>query len=83
LTSRVVYISDEFCDIRERKVAIRSEIWTTNTRSLGFRDVRECVTLWGVDITEFRMYCTVGERAFFINSETKAEVYWLAAVDTF
>ena len=46
LTSLVVCINDKFCDIRERNVTIRSEIWTTNIRSLGFQDVRECVTLW-------------------------------------
>jgi hypothetical protein len=46
LTSLVVCINDKFCDIRERNVTIRSDIWTTNIRSLGFWDTRECVTLW-------------------------------------
>jgi hypothetical protein len=46
LTSWVVCIDDKFCDIRERNVTIRSGIWTMNIRSLGFRDIRECVTLW-------------------------------------
>ena len=46
LTSLMGYIDDKFCDIRERNVTIRSEIGTTNIRSLGFRDTRECVTLW-------------------------------------
>ena len=32
--------------IRERNVTIRSEIWTMNIRSLGFRDIREWVILW-------------------------------------
>ena len=27
---------------------IRSEILTMNIRSLGFQDIRECVTLWGL-----------------------------------
>ena len=27
-------------------MTIRSEIWTTNIRSLGFRDIGECLTLW-------------------------------------
>ena len=36
----------KFCDIREKNVTIRSEIWTTNIHSLEFRDSRECVTLW-------------------------------------
>jgi hypothetical protein len=38
--------NDKFCDIRERNVTIRSEILTTNICSLGFRDIREHVTLW-------------------------------------
>jgi hypothetical protein len=46
LTSLVVCINDRFRDIRERNVTIRSEIWTTNICSLGFWDIRECVTLW-------------------------------------
>jgi hypothetical protein len=36
----------KICDIRERKVTIRSEIRSTNIRSLGFQDNREWVTLW-------------------------------------
>jgi hypothetical protein len=48
LTSWVVCITDKSRDIRERNVTIRSEIGTTNIRSLGFRDTRECVTLWGL-----------------------------------
>ena len=32
----VVCINDNFCDIRERNLTIKSEIWTTNIRSLGF-----------------------------------------------
>ena len=46
LTSWVVCINDKFCDIRKRNVTIRSEIWTMNICSLGFRDIREYVTLW-------------------------------------
>ena len=41
----MVCINDKICDIRERNVTIRSEIWTTNIRSLGFQDIREWVTL--------------------------------------
>ena len=48
LTSWVVCIDDKFCDIRERNVTIKREIGTTNIRSLGFRDIRECVTLWSL-----------------------------------
>jgi hypothetical protein len=48
LTSLVVCVNEKFRDIRERNVAIRSEIWITNIHSLGFRDTRECVTLWGL-----------------------------------
>ena len=38
----------KICDIRERNVTIRSEVWTMNIRSLGFRDIREWVILWGL-----------------------------------
>ena len=48
LTSWVVCINDKLHDIRERNVKIRSEIWTINIRSLGFQDIREWVTLWGL-----------------------------------
>ena len=33
-------------DTREENVTIRSEIWSTNIRSLGFQDIREWVILW-------------------------------------
>ena len=46
LTSLVDCFKDILRDIRERKVTTRSEIWTTNIRSLGFRDIREWVILW-------------------------------------
>ena len=46
LTSLVVCINDKTCDVKERNVTIRSAIWTTHIRSLGFRDIREWVTLW-------------------------------------
>ena len=42
----MVCIDDKFCDIKERNVTIRSENQTTNIYSLGFWDIRECVTLW-------------------------------------
>jgi hypothetical protein len=41
LTSLVVCIKDKLCDIRERFVTIKSEIRTTNIRSLGLQDIRE------------------------------------------
>jgi hypothetical protein len=50
LTSLVLCINDKICDIRGRNATIRNEIWTTNIRSLGSlgcRDIREWVTLWG------------------------------------
>ena len=46
LTSLEVCINDKIRDRRERNVTIRSEIWTTNIRSLGFWDIREWVILW-------------------------------------
>ena len=48
LTSLVVYIDNKICDIRERIVTVRSEICTTNIRSLGFWDIRDWVILWGL-----------------------------------
>ena len=48
LTSLVVCTNDKIRDIRERKVTIRSEIGTTNIRSLGIQDIREWQTLWGL-----------------------------------
>ena len=48
LTSLMICINDKFCDTRERNVTIRSEIWTTNIHSLGLRDIREWVMLWGL-----------------------------------
>ena len=44
----------KFRDVRERNVATRSEIWTTNIRSLGFRDIREWVPLWGLILRRLR-----------------------------
>ena len=46
LTSLMVCSNDKLHDIRKHNVTIRSEIWTTNICSLGFRDTREYVTLW-------------------------------------
>ena len=45
LPSLAVCINDKICDIRERNVTIRSEIWSMNIRSLAFQDIREWVTL--------------------------------------
>ena len=46
LASWVVCIDDKFCDKRDRDVTTRSEIWITNIRSLGCRDIEMCETLW-------------------------------------
>ena len=46
LTSLVACINDKIYDIRERNMTIRSEIWNTNARSLGFWDIREWMILW-------------------------------------
>ena len=54
LTSWVVRISYKFCDIREGNVTIRSEISTTNIRSLGFWDIKK-YGIMEVEITEFRV----------------------------
>jgi hypothetical protein len=42
----LVCVHDKFHDLRERNVTRRSEVWTTNIHSLGFQDIRDCVTLW-------------------------------------
>ena len=44
------------CGIRERNMTIRSEIWTTNILSLGFRVIREWVLIWMLIFTEFMVY---------------------------
>ena len=65
LTSLVVCIIDKFCDIRERNMTIRSEIWTTKIHSLGFRDIREWVTLWGLTLRSlWYVYQCMGQPAF-------------------
>ena len=51
----MVRTNDKFRDTRERNVIIRSDIWTTNIRSLGFRDIREC-DIMKVAITELRVH---------------------------
>ena len=48
LTSLVICINDRICDIRERNVTIKSEIWSRNICSLGVGDIREWVILWKV-----------------------------------
>jgi hypothetical protein len=55
LTSSVVCINDNYHDIRERNVTIKSEIWTTHIHSLGLWDFRKC-DIMEVDITEFSVY---------------------------
>jgi hypothetical protein len=55
LTSLVIYINDKSCDIRERNVTIRSEIWTMNICSVGFQVIR-VYHIMEVDITGFRVY---------------------------
>ena len=46
LTSLVVCINDKIHDLRGKNVTMRSEIWTTNIRSLGFQDIRNWVISW-------------------------------------
>ena len=75
LTSLVVCINDKFHDIRERNVTIRSEIWTTNIRSLGFHDIREWVTLWrlilwSIGCTRLCHFCSYNA------VENEAHLYW-------
>ena len=74
LTSLVVCINDKIRDIRERNVTIRSEIWTTNIRSLGFRDIREWVILWRLILRSLgcRSFPTSGSRG----ANTGVAVFW-------
>ena len=44
-------------DIRERNVTIKSEIWTTNNRPLGFWDIREWVIIWWLILRSFGCTC--------------------------
>jgi hypothetical protein len=79
LTSWVVCMNDKFCDIRERNVTIRSEIWTTKIYSLGFRDIRECVTLWGLILRSLGCICKKATMTslcrLFIHKSTHAIKY--------
>ena len=59
LTSLVVCNYDKFHDTRERNVTTKSEIWTTNIRSLGFRDIREWVTLWMLILWSLGCMCLI------------------------
>ena len=62
LTSLIFYINDKKIHvIRGKNVTIRSEIWTTNIRSLGFRDIREGSDITGVGITEFKVYMCIAD----------------------
>ena len=54
LTFLVVCINEKNYDIRERNVTIRSDIWTTNIRSLGFRDIREWMISWRLVLRSLR-----------------------------
>jgi hypothetical protein len=62
LTSLVVCINDTFRDIEERHLTIRSEIWTTNICSLGFWDIKDCVTLWRLIL--WSLGCTLSYSIF-------------------
>jgi hypothetical protein len=44
----------------KRNATTRSEIWTMNIRSVGFWDIRECVTLWRSILQS--LGCNVGSR---------------------
>ena len=57
LTYLTACINDKIRDIREMDVTIRSAIWTTTIRSLGFRDTREWVMLWGLILGSLRCTC--------------------------
>jgi hypothetical protein len=50
LTSLVVCTNNKTRDRRGRNMTIRSEICTKNIHFLGFHDIREGVTLWGLTL---------------------------------
>ena len=76
LTSLVVCINDKFCDIRERNVTRRSEIWTTNIRSLGFRDIRECVTLWRLILHNLGCTYQCVEKSILLTQDMMMDFGW-------
>ena len=69
LTSLMVCINDKICDIRERIVTIRSEMRSTNIRSLGFGDIREWVVLLGLILRslEWNTMSFVGLLSIYFN----------------
>jgi hypothetical protein len=76
LTSLVVCINDKIHHIRERKMTIRREVWTTNIRSLRFWDIREWVTLW--KLTFWSLRCIHDSPPFHSKDLFMADEYWYA-----
>ena len=66
LTSLMACINDNICDVREKNVTNRSEIWTTNIRSLGFHDTREWVILWKLTLRSLGCTHKSGQNFFLI-----------------
>ena len=75
LTSLVVCINDKIRDIRKRNLTIRSDIWTTNIRFLGFQDIREWVILWRLILRS--LGCSV---YIYIYTYITVEIFWLKTI---
>ena len=89
-TSLLICVNDKIRDIRERNVTIRSEISTTNIRSLGFWDIREWMILWRLVLRSLRctqifgikiINVTDGKQSVFtyylhVHNQRKKELYW-------
>ena len=78
LTSLVVCVNEKFRDIRGSNVTIRSEIWTTKIRSLGFQDIRERVTLWRLIVRSLvcNKSCHLATTHDYSSHNLKACIYW-------
>ena len=77
LTSLVVSINDKIRDIGEKNLTIRSEIWTTNIRSLGFQDIRERVILWGLILQSLKCIASMIENSINIGYNISVCIFTL------
>jgi hypothetical protein len=57
-------------------VTIRIDIWTTNTRSLGFQDSKECVTLWKLILWSLRYIASFARVNNQLVGPTKGSICW-------
>ena len=74
LTSLVFCINDKIRDVGERNLTIRSDIWTTNICSLGFRDIREWLISWTLILQSLRYIASWSSRLWEI-CQSSREIY--------